>query len=119
MADEIARLMADRFGGARRGEYPSLTEMMRRRGAALPRHLRKQAMLLAEADQRIAQPRVALQMDLQRPSRAFNALSGHLRPLGSVSRWQNRAVNFAASVAFGGLVLAGLILWIMVQRGHL
>jgi hypothetical protein len=118
-ADEVARLMADRFGGARRGEFPRLAEMIRRRGAALPRRLRGQAKLLAEADQQIAHPRIARQMDLRGPSRAHAALTAHLRPLGGFSRWQNRAVNFAASIAFALLVLGAVVLWVMVQRGHL
>lgn len=119
MADEVARLMSDRFGGARRGEFPSLTDMIRRRGAALPGRLRGQARLLAEADQMIAQPRVARQMDPRPPARAHAALVKHLRPLGSVSRWQNRAVSFAASVALGLLVLGALAVWILVRRGYL
>ena len=41
MADEVARLIAARFGGARRGERPPLGVMLRRRGGALPRRLRK------------------------------------------------------------------------------
>lgn len=119
MADEVARLMAERFGGARRGEFPTLTEMMRRRGGALPRRLRKQARTLAAADQLIAQPRAARQMNLGPVSRAHALLVAYLRPLGSVSRWKNRSLNFAASIVFALLVLGGLILWLMVRRGHL
>ena len=119
MADEVARLMAERFGGARRGEFPDLTTMIRRRGAALPGKLRKHAAKLAQADSLTASPRIARQMDLVPANRAYAALTGHLQPLGKVSRWKNRAVNFAASVAFGLLILGALVLWIMVRRGHL
>lgn len=119
MADEVARLMAARFGGARRGERPPLHVMVRRRGAALPGKLRKHARRLAEADRISAQPRIARQQDLAALSRAHAALVGHLQPLGELSRWQGRAIGFAASVAFGLLVLAALIVWIMVRRGHL
>lgn len=119
MADEIAQLMADRFGGARRGEFPRLGDMIRRRGGALPRRLRRQAAALAEAEARIAQPRVARQIDMRAVARAHAALTSHLRPLGSISRWQNRALNFAASIALGLLVLGAVVVWLMVQRGHL
>ena len=51
MADEVSRLIAARFGGARRGERPPLHIMLRRRGGALPRRLRRQAHALAQADQ--------------------------------------------------------------------
>lgn len=119
MADEVARLMVQRFGGARRGEFPSLSDMVRRHGGALPRRMRAAARRLAEADQRLSHPRVARQMDKTVPARAYRQLTAYLRPLGSLSRWQNRTVNFAASIAFGLLVLAVLVLWVMVRRGHL
>ena len=119
MADEVSRLIAARFGGARRGERPPLHVMLRRRGGALPRRLRWQAAALAQADQLSAQPRIARQLDLARLSRAYQALVAHLQPLGELSRWQGRAIGFATSVAFGLLVLAAAVVWILVRRGHL
>ncbi|MDO5630498.1 MAG: hypothetical protein Q4G22_01530 [Paracoccus sp. (in: a-proteobacteria)] len=117
MANDVARLMADRFGGAQRGEFPSLADMIRRRGAALPRHLRRQAMILAQADAVVAAPRIARQIDKRPATRAHHALIRYLTPLGSVSRWKNRTVNFAASVAFGMLMLGAVIVWVMTARG--
>lgn len=119
MAHEVSRLMASRFGGARRGEQPPLAVMLRRRGGALPRRLRRQAAALAKADQRSAQPKVARQLDLAGLSRAHAALIAHLQPLGELSRWQGRAAAFAASVVLGLLVLGAVALWILVRRGHL
>ncbi|KIX17262.1 hypothetical protein SY26_14315 [Paracoccus sp. 228] len=108
MADEIAVLIASRFGGARRGE----------RGA-LPARLRRRAARLAEADRLSAQPKVARQLPAERLARDHAALAAHLRPLGEITRWQGRAVSFGASVAFGVLVVAALAIWVAVQRGLL
>lgn len=119
MADEVARLMADRFGGLRRGEYPRLAMMLRRRGAALPARLRKQAATLARADDLTAAPHIARQLDMAPVSRAHHMLTRHLRPLGKTGRWGNYALNFAASIALGLLVLGAMVIWIMVQRGYL
>lgn len=119
MADEISRLMVARFGGARRGERPPLHVMVRRRGGALPRKLRKVADRLAEADRISAQPKIGRQMDLAALGRAHAALTGHLQPLGELSRWRGRAISLAASVAFGLLVLAAAIIWVMLRRGQL
>ncbi|SIS84581.1 hypothetical protein SAMN05421772_106138 [Paracoccus saliphilus] len=119
MADEVARLMADRFGGARRGERPDMQAMLRRRGGALPRKLRRMAKVLAEADLHSAQPRIARQLDLPAISRAHHALIAHLQPLGEMSRWRNRALNFAASVLFGLMLLAAVLIWVMIRRGSL
>lgn len=119
MADEVSRLMVARFGGARRGERPPLHAMLRRRGGALPRKLRRLAGQLAEADRISAQPKVARQLDLRALSRAHAGLTAHLRPLGELSRWRGRAISFAASVSFGLMVLAAVIVWIMLRRGYL
>ncbi len=117
MADEIAQLMAARFGGARRGERTRLSVMLRRRGAALPRRLRRQAALLARADELSAAPKIARQADYQALDTAFRLLTAHLKPLGAFNRWQSGAVNVAASIMLGLLVLGGVALWIMVKRG--
>ena len=119
MADEVAILMASRFGGAKRGERPPLDQMMRRRGGALPAGLRRRARRLADAGRMAAQPKVARQLPLDGLARDHAALVAHLRPLGEISRWQGRAIGFAASVVMGLLVLGGVALWIMVQRGML
>ena len=119
MADQVAGLIASRLGGARRGEQPPLHVILRRRGGALPRRLRKPAARLAEAGRLAAQPRIARQMDLHGLSRDRDALVAHLQPLGEIGRWRGRAVGVAASLAFGLLVLAALTVWLMVRRGHL
>ena len=119
MADEVSRLLAARFGGARRGERPPLEVMLRRRGGALPRRLRRQATALAQADRISAQPKVARQLDLAQLSRAHHALIAHLQPLGDLSRWQGRALGFAASVLLGLLVLGAVVIWIQLVRGYL
>lgn len=117
MADEVARLMVSRLGGARRGEQPSLQVMLRRRGGALPRRLRKHAHRLAQADQLAAQPKIARQQDMPRLTQGHRALIKYLQPLGEVSRWQSGLINFAASVMFGLLILAAVVIWLMVMRG--
>lgn len=117
MNGEVARLMADRLGGLRRGEQPNMQIMFRRRGGSLPGKLRRAARVLAHADLHGAQPKIARQLDLSSISRAYNALTEYLKPLGEVSRWRNRALNFAASVSFGLLVLSAFIIWLLVKRG--
>ena len=119
MADEVAQLMASRFGGTRRGEQPRLQDMLRRRGAALPRKLRRQALELARADQLCAQPRVGRQQDMRALGHAHHALIRHLRPLGEISRFQHRAVQIAAVLALSLLLMTALAIWLALQRGLL
>jgi len=118
MADEVAALMAQRFGGLRRGQTARLEVMLRRRGAALPRKLRREAVRLAEADALCAAPRIARQYSTREAARAHAALIRYLKPLGKLSRWQGRGVSVAASVALGLLVVGAATIWVLVWRGY-
>jgi len=117
MADEVSRLIAARFGGARRGERPPLHVMLRRRGGALPRRQRKAAQVLAKAQKQAATPKLARQMDSTAAARAHAELVRYLRPLGKAARWQASALNIAAAVMLGLLLVGAVAVWIMVRRG--
>ncbi|TWI36051.1 hypothetical protein [Paracoccus sulfuroxidans] len=117
MADEVASLMAARFGGLRRGQTADLDTMVRRRGAALPRKLRREAMVLAKADRVAEVPKLAKQQDFDRLQRAHKALVNHLRPLGQGGRLQAGAVNIGATLVFALLILGAIALWLLVRRG--
>ncbi|MFC3568774.1 hypothetical protein [Paracoccus sp. TOH] len=117
MADEVASLMAARFGGVRRGHPAELESMLRKRGGALPRRLRREARFLAEADRKAGQPKLARQVDLARLEHAYKLLTAYLRPLGQGRRLQGGALGVAASVMLGLLVLGAVAVWIMLRRG--
>ncbi|WP_246026563.1 hypothetical protein [Paracoccus luteus] len=117
MADEVAQLMAQRLGGARRGARPDLATMLRRRGGALPRRQRRAAQLLARTQAQAGIPKVARQIDTRRAARAHADLVRYLRPLGKAARWQAGALNLAAAVMFGLMLLAAGVLWVLVWRG--
>jgi hypothetical protein len=118
MADEVANLMAARFGGIRRGHQADLAEMLRKRGGALPRRLRREARFLQQANGLAGQPKLARQVDMARLERAHRALTAHLRPPGGQGRnLQGGTLGVAARVMLGLLVLGGVAVWIMLQRG--
>ncbi|MBD9525689.1 MULTISPECIES: hypothetical protein [Paracoccus] len=117
MADEVASLMAARFGGVRRGHTADLAQMLKRRGGALPRKLRREAMLLAHADSLAGHPKLARQVDFQKLDHAHRALTAYLRPLGQAGRIGGGVLSVAASVIFGLMILGAFALWIMTMRG--
>lgn len=117
MADEVASLMASRYGGAKRGHQPDLEAMMHRRGGALPRRLRREAVFLVRADRMAGQPKLARQVDQDRLAHAHKALTGYLRPLGQGARLQGGFVRWASGVVLGLMVLAALVVWIVKLRG--
>ena len=118
-ADEVARLMASRFGGARRGTSPALATMMKRRGRALPRRHRRAAALLASHAGLAANPRTARQVDTAPLREAHRQLVEYLRPLGSRRRFTDGLLHVGAAVALGLLVVGALAVWLMVRRGAL
>lgn len=119
MADEVAQLMAERLGGLRRGQRADLATMLRRRGGALPRPLRREALALRDAATLAGAPRIARQLDQTRAARAHAALVRHLKPLGQFSRIQGRATGISAAVALGLLLLGATVIWLLVWRGYL
>ncbi|NHF72099.1 hypothetical protein [Paracoccus xiamenensis] len=118
-AEEVAVLMATRLGGARRGEMVTLDGMIRRRGGALPRNLLKKARILRDAEQITNAPKIARQTDFSAAAQAHADLVAYLKPFGRITRVQQRAANFAASVVFGLLMLGIAIIWVLVWRGYL
>ncbi|MDO5530117.1 MAG: hypothetical protein Q4F71_12000 [Paracoccus sp. (in: a-proteobacteria)] len=118
-ADEVAMLMATRLGGSRRGEAVNLSTMIRRRGAAMPRRLMKQAEILREAEAITAAPKIARQMDFSDAARAHADLVAYLQPFGRLTRWQERTTNILASIVFGLLILGIIVIWILVREGLL
>lgn len=119
LADEVAQMMVQRLGGARRGTSPDLKTMLRRRGGALPRRPRKAAERLAALQQKARVPRVARQIDPTPALRDHAEVMKYLRPLGAGRRWKNSLSNIAAAVLFGLMLLAAGVLWVLVWRGHL
>ena len=119
MADEVAQLMAQRFGGARRGARPDLKTMLRRRGGALPRKHRRAAQRLAALQDKARVPKVARQIDTAPAMRDHAELMKYLRALGAGARWTNSALNITAAVMFGLMLLGAGVLWVLIWRGYL
>ncbi len=118
-AEEVAVLMATRLGGVRRGEAVDLDTMLRRRGGALPRNLYKKAVVLRDAESVTNVPKIARQTDFSAAAQAHADLVAYLKPFGRLTRMQERATNFAASVLFGLLVLGAVVIWVLVWRGFI
>ncbi|WP_347266028.1 hypothetical protein [Paracoccus sp. (in: a-proteobacteria)] len=117
MAEEVASLMAARFGRLRRGHRAELEGMLRRRGAALPRRLRREARFMLQAERMAGQPKLARQVDFIRFDHAHKALTAYLRPLGQGARLRGCALGVLSSVVLGLLVLGAAAVWIMLRRG--
>ena len=115
MAQRIADLMEKRLGV--RGA--DLAAKLRRGARQLPRKLRAEAALLAEAAELSSNPKIALQLDEARLAQAYDALSRHLSPMGRGARRREMLRDMITSAVLSLFLAAGLFLAILIWRGFL
>ncbi len=115
MADRVAALMQQRLqvGGT------SLSEKLRRGGRALPRAVRSEAALLAEASRQAANPRLLPQIDRDRVARAHDICLGHLQGVDRAARRRAALMGVASSIAFSLFAVGLLALALLWWRGFL
>lgn len=114
MSARVAQLMEERLKARGTG----LRAKLARRGRTLPRKLRAEAALLADAEEKSLSPKLARQIDMERVSLAYDALVHHLKPIGAGERRMSFVVNLAATVVLVVLVTGAALLGFMVWRGY-
>jgi len=72
---------------------------------------------MGSGDLKVGQPYLGRLVDFELLELAHKALLCYLRPLGQGGRMQGGVVGVAASVMFGLLILAAVVIWIMKVRG--
>lgn len=109
LLEERAGVQAESFGdGWRRA--------LRGMPGRVDRRLRRQADLLARAEQVAAHPRLARQIDPAALSAAVDAIKSYLGKLDPWERRKDKALRLAAAVAFPVLVAAtGFVVWLWWQ----
>ena len=113
MADRVAGLMEDRL----RIKGNGLAEKLGRGGRRLPRKARVAAERLAEAAHMSQNPKLLLQVDEGEVAEAYDICLRHLSPLGASARRKGAMMSIFAQVAFGLIVVAGLVVLVLKMRG--
>ncbi len=115
MAASVAALMEQRLrvGGA------TLTDKLRRGGRSLPRVIRAEATLLAEAASQAGHPRLLRQIDQDRVTRAYETCLRHLEELDRAARRRAAVMGIVESIAFRFLAVALLLAAVLRWRGFL
>ncbi len=114
-AEYLADLLHRKMGVGGRG----LEARLRRARRRLPRRIRREAELFAEAARLQANPRLARMADPERLDAAFRAVESYL---DGIDRWQRRkdaALALLSVNAFNLLVLAALLVAFLRWRGLL
>jgi hypothetical protein len=115
MADSIAALMEQRL--LIRGA--TLADKLRRGGRSLPRGIRAEAALLADAARQAGHPRLLHQIDLGRVTRAHETCLRHLQGLNRAARRRAAIMGTVESIAFRLLAVALLLAAVLYWRGFL
>lgn len=115
MADRVAGLMELRLRVRGKG----LRAKLRRGGRMLPRRIRREAQLLADAAERAAVPKLMLQLDHDRIARAHDHCVNYLNPLGKGARVRSYLLDLGAALGLVLFATTALVVSVMVWRGLL
>ncbi len=97
----------------------TLKAQVAKAGRMLPRHVRRDAGYLISAQEFVAHPKLARQIDQRRLQAAHRRIMLHLETVDLAAERTTRLLGILASVAFAVLVTAGVVIYVLVQRGFL
>ncbi len=96
----------------------NLSQALRRAGRRLPRAVRAQGAILAEAEHRAGHPKIARQSDSAKVQAAYSEITAHLRSIDVTDARKGRVLGLAGLIVFNFLlVVAAFITW-MWWRGY-
>ena len=110
---ELAELFEKRFGIGGDGFEAKL----RRAGRAVPRGVRREARMLAEAERMAAHPKLMARVDEDRVERAYRRCRRWLETVDPAERRKDRVLSLLAVYAFNLALVATLLVVWMVRSG--
>jgi hypothetical protein len=113
MADRVAALMEERLSLRGAG----LEAKLRRAGRTLPRKLRDAATRLAEAAHNSQNPKLLLQIDMEKVSNDYDLLMRHLQGISPWDRRLGRLLHSTASVMVILVVVGAMFVAVLRWRG--
>ncbi|RWR10488.1 hypothetical protein [Paenirhodobacter populi] len=113
MTAQVFRLMGERLGA----HGATLADRLASRGGSLPAKVRRAAEVLAQAEQMAASPKLARQLNTDEIARAHRTCVKYLKRLGSGERARSLALNVAATLVLGLVILAAGIITVLRLRG--
>ncbi len=114
-AGHLRDMLHERIGVGGR----DLETALRRAGRLLPRHVRREAALVAEAERLAGNPRLARRIDLRRLERAYRESMAFLESQNPATRRIGLALSALGGAALGLIAAAGLVVTVLVWRGYL
>ena len=115
MADRVADLLQSRL----RLRGTGLADKLRRGGRLLPRAVRKAARALADAATQADNPRLMMQLDLEKVAADYDLCVRHLNGIGARDRRIGVVLDFGAGLALIAVAVGGLLLAVLYWRGFI
>ncbi|WP_171125473.1 MULTISPECIES: hypothetical protein [unclassified Ruegeria] len=112
---QTVQLLRDKLGV----HGKTLTESVKKAKRQLPRRIYKQAMLLAQAEQMAAHPKLRLVLDTPKLARASEEVQKHLGGMNLADRRMGWFLGMLSSLAFNLLVLSALLLAFLRWQGFI
>ncbi|WP_171210875.1 hypothetical protein [Ruegeria sp. HKCCA5426] len=112
---QTVQLLRDKLGV----HGKTLTESVKKAKRQLPRRIFKQAMLLAQAEQMAAHPKLRLVLDTPKLARASEEVQKHLGGINLADRRMGWFLGMLSSLAFNLLVLSALLLVFLRWQGFI
>ncbi|WP_171240023.1 hypothetical protein [Ruegeria sp. HKCCA5491] len=112
---QTVQLLRDKLGV----HGKTLTESVKKAKRQLPRRIFKQAMLLAQAEQMAAHPKLRLVLDTPKLARASEEVQKHLGGINLADRRMGWFLGMLSSLAFNLLVLSALLLAFLRWQGFI
>ncbi len=112
-AAHLAQLMEERLSLRGRG----FANKLARAGRRLPRRLRREGAVIAEALAVQAHPKLARRLDQARFQRAADQLERYLRGIDPAERRKGLFLNWLAGVAFSLLLVLVILIAVLRARG--
>ena len=113
--NQIRELMRQKLGVRGRSFSAALAKANRR----LPRSLRKDGRLLADALPMAEHPKLRQTLDMRRLEGAAASLQAHLEAVDMADRRKGWILGVLGTIAFNLLVLSAIALGLLIWRGYL
>lgn len=88
-------------------------------GRLLPRRIRRQAMIVVEAEKVSASPKLSRMIDRRALERAYREVGDFLDAIDPGERRKTRIINFIGLLSLNLLAVGGILLWYLVAQGYL
>lgn len=115
LCHRAADLMRKRLGA--HGE--TLEQTLGHRGRRLPRHVRRAAADLAQAELLATHPQLRQRIDHRQAGQSGKIVLRYLHPLGATERRRRLLLGIAGSMAFGLLSTIAGVITVLIWRGYL